>query len=93
MLFGLFGAERLGAILPSLRISISTRVSASSAVAADIAQIHAAFEQFDGTLQRQIAAFQLFDRFLQLIERGFESFGWLAVRLAFLIENILTGDR
>jgi len=42
-----------------------------------VAQRHAALEQLERTIERQVAAFQLLDDFFELVERGFERCGWL----------------
>ena len=57
---------------------------------AGFAELHAAGEQFEGTVEREISRFQFLDYFLQFVERSFEARDSLRGLLTFGHRTILT---
>ena len=67
------GRNGSAAILPSLRMQhFDARFGLFQLLAAGIAEAHAALEELERALQRQVAAFQFLDHLFELVERGFE---------------------
>jgi hypothetical protein len=79
---GLIGPERLG--LHSIftcsgacaaHQDFDARLGLFKLFAASIAQLHAALEQFEGPLERQLAALHFFDNAFELLETDLETQG------------------